>query len=136
MAEKPSFIASPAARIDCDDARSDVKPGQTDVDTPYDGKDKNCGDVDYDDDGDIINFAAINDFDQDGDGWLPFEVWDSFVRYARYYEYGDCSGTECGDNCRGEDANNNGTPDECDSSNGDVDGNNMMNNNITFINLL
>jgi len=66
---------------DCDDARSDVVPDTFDFedDVPYDGRDKNCDDMDLN----------LNDFDHDNDGWMPYGVEEAFLEYVAYYQYDD-----------------------------------------------
>jgi hypothetical protein len=66
---------------DCDDARSDVNPDEAPgQDVPYDGRDKACND--------FVDGAFVqNDFDADGDGWMPYGVEEAFARYIETYQY-------------------------------------------------
>ncbi|MFT4624147.1 MAG: hypothetical protein ACI8PZ_002806 [Myxococcota bacterium] len=72
---------------DCDDDDDDVSPGTGLPEVAYDGIDQDC--------------SGDNDFDQDGDGWMPYGYeleFDTFV--SRYYsrddnpfledDFGDC----------------------------------------------
>jgi hypothetical protein len=74
---------------DCDDTREDVNPGEPSLsDASYDGVDTNCD--------------GSNDFDADGDEWMPdgFEL--EFQAYIEQYDYefelnfGDCDDFEAG----------------------------------------
>ncbi len=61
---------------DCDDEDDEVSPGTAVEDIPYDGVDQDC--------------SGDNDFDQDGDGWMPADYeldFDTFV--SRYYSRDD-----------------------------------------------
>jgi len=86
-----SFYNPEEPATDCDDARSDVRPlyddeTEEDVqDLPYDGKDKRCDDITYSSSG--TPTLHHNDFDADGDGWMPYGVEEDFERYVTSYGY-------------------------------------------------
>ena len=71
---KPSGLTldDPLAFEDCDDFDAALRPGSGEVDTPYDGIDRDCDDA--------------NDFDADGDGFMPPGVEADYAEYVeRYY---------------------------------------------------
>ncbi|MBX2796881.1 MAG: hypothetical protein KTR31_04405 [Myxococcales bacterium] len=59
---------------DCDDFDVAIRPYSPDQDTPYDGVDRNCDDV--------------NDFDADGDGFMPPGVEADYQAYLDRYYFG------------------------------------------------
>jgi hypothetical protein len=58
---------------DCDDEDALVSPGTTEADIPYDGVDQDC--------------SGDNDFDVDGDGWMPFGYELAFDTFISRYPY-------------------------------------------------
>lgn len=68
-------LSDPAVFGDCDDRDAEVRPDSVVQDVPYDGVDNNCD--------------HINDFDADGDGYMPPEFEFDFALYVdRLYPSG------------------------------------------------